>query len=115
MTRTDLTAESIARAIWGCAASDIAADGSVTGITADGRVIDVYPDPAGHSVCFEAYTDREVRGWFAARLAGDEKVSIEDSGNLIRFVAAPLVLGRIGNGVSGREAARLRAALRREG
>jgi hypothetical protein len=100
----NLTADDICRALWNCPARHILPDSA--------HASGIYLDPQGPSVRVCQYRG-ELRGWPVRRMDGSEPVVVTDEGNRIAFAAESWVLDRIGESISGREAATLRRALAR--
>lgn len=101
MTTTHTTTESITRAAWSAAACDCDPDDSRFG---------VYPDPSGSAVRY-GYAGEEIRGWPVKKMDGTEPVTVTDDGRVLTFSAESWVLDRIGSGMSGRDAAKVRNAV----
>ncbi len=104
----NMTADDITRALWDAPAAHCPPDGARLAFPDTDRA--AFPgETAGVAWCHDCRADG--LGFIrAAMLAGSEPVEVIDSGeNIITFRASDLVIRVLGAGVSGREAAQLRA------
>jgi len=102
-----VTADTIARAVWGLPASELTPDNAVR-IVKNGQLVWIFPDPDGPIEGQRALVaDRlgeHVRGWPVRMLRGDElvQVSVAATGNGVVFAAESWILDRIGQRLTGR-------------